>query len=263
VAVLPAPAEPVTNPAAAPSGRLRTAWLAGAGVALLFVFVPPVWTFSHRYEYVETIQFVLAAFAVPALVVLGWPFRWLGGRSRGQRLVGALERLASSRRRHPWAIRSLTFAALEVGVVIAWRTPALMNALERHSWLLVVEVGSLVVAGVLLWTELVRCPPLLPRLPSPWRAVIGAGTMWGVWVMAYLVGFSHVSWYVAFHHAAGGLRATTDQELSTAVLWFAAACSFVPLVFQDLLAWLKNGEDPDAELRAIVRRERRLGGGPE
>lgn len=221
----------------------------------MLVFVPPFLTESHRYEFVETLQFDVAAFALPALLVLSWPLGLLGG-ARGARLWEGARRLSGGRRRHPAMWRPVGFAAVDVAILIAWRTPALMDALEQHRWLLVVQVVSLVVAGVGLWLELVPCPPLEPRLPYQWRAVLAALTMWSMWVMAYAVGFSGTSWYVAFHHMAGGLGTAADQELSTGALWFGAAAAFVPVVFVSVLSWLRNGDDPDAELRAMVRRER-------
>lgn len=220
--------------------------------------VPPLLTLARRYVYVETVQFGLFAYAVPALVVLGWPVRLLRGK-RGGRVRVALGRLAFERKRHPDLVRSLAFVALDVAAVIVWRTPPLMDALQRHGWLLAVEIVSLAVCGVLLWTELVRCPPLEPRLHHPWRGVLAAISMWSAWVMAYAVGFSGAAWYVAFHHSAGALGTSADQELSTGVLWFCAVCAFVPVVFSDLLAWLRKGEDPDAELRRLVRREKSWG----
>lgn len=229
--------------------------LVGAFVALVLVFVPPLLTDAHRYECVETIAFDLSAFALPALFVLGWPLTLVRGEAGDRLRLHALH-LTERRRRHPSMWRSLGFAALDVALLVAWRTPALMDALERHRWLLVPEVASLFVAGVPLWAELVRSPPLEPRLAHPWRAVVATLTMWSVWLMAYALGFSDVPWYVAFHHVAGGLSTSADQELSTGALWFGAAASFVPVVFVELLAWLRNGEDPDEELRALVRKER-------
>jgi cytochrome c oxidase assembly factor CtaG len=255
VAVLHPSAEPVSTPAGPDLRRLHTAALLGAALALVFALVPPLLTLARRYVYVETIQFGLLAYAVPALVVLGWPARLLRGR-RGGRMRAFLGRVAFERKRHPDLARSLAFAGLDAAAVIVWRTPPLMDALQRHGWLLAVEVLSLAVCGVLVWTELVRSPPIEPRLHHPWRGVLAAVSMWSIWVMAYVVGFSHVSWYVAFHHSVVGLGASADQEISTGVLWFSAVCAFVPVVFSDLMAWLRKGEDPDAELRRIVRRER-------
>ncbi len=224
-------------------------------MVLVLVFVPPVLTEAHRYEFVETLQFDLAAFALPSWLVLAWPLVFARGAA-GTRFRDWASRLTEARRRHPSPWRAVGFAAVDVALLVVWRTPPLVDALERHGGLLVVEVASLAVGGLLVWTELVRCPPLEPRSTHPWRAVVGAVTMWSVWVMAYVVGFSGTSWYVAFHHAAGGLSIAADQELSTGMLWFGAAAAFVPVVFIQLLAWLRSGDDPDAELRTLVRRER-------
>lgn len=230
----------------------------GAAVAVVLAAVPPVATTAAHEVYAETIQFCLVAFALPALVVVGWPVRAVPGRA-GRRLRCALERAGDRRRAHPASARAAVPVAADVVVVVVWRTPPFVDALERHGWLLGPEVLSLLVVGVLSWVELVGCPPLEPRLAPPRRAVAAAVSMWAVWVVAYVVGFSHVSWYHGFHGTAGGLGSVADQELSSGVLWLGALCAFVPVVFSDLLAWLRNGADPDAELRALVRRERRWG----
>lgn len=229
-----------------------------AAALLVLVFVPPVWTESRRYEYVETLQFCLAAYGVPALLVVGRPWGRLGGEGRG-RVWRLLERLGQRRLRHPHFMRAFAFVVLDAVLVILWRTPAWTDAVVRNRWLVPVEVVSLVVAGVLLWLELISCPPLSPRLHRPWRAVLAALAMWATWVMAFAVGFSHASWYRAFDHLHTGIGVVLDQEMGTAVLWLAAVCAYIPVVFADVMAWLKNDEDPDAELRKLVRAARRSG----
>lgn len=236
--------------------RLRAAALVGALVALVVAVVPPIGLEARRYEFVETVQFDLVAFATPSLAVLGWPIRLLPGRW-GSRVRARASHLADLRRRHPSAWRAFGFAAVDVAATISWRTPAAMDALVQHPWLVAVEAATLVTAGLLVWAELVHSSPFVPRLPRPWHAVLGAVLMWAIWVLAYAVGFSHASWYVAFHHGAGGLSTVADQELAAGALWFGAAVTFVPLVFSDVVAWLHKSEDPDAELRALVRREHR------
>jgi cytochrome c oxidase assembly factor CtaG len=238
--------------------RLRLAALGGALAVLVLSFVPPIWTSAHRYEFVESVQFAVFAFAVPALLVVGRPWGRIGGTGRG-RIWGHLEVLQARRARHPDFWRAAVFALPDVALVVLWRTPAWMDALARHRWLVGLEAVSLVVAGVGLWLELIACAPLAPRLPRPWRAVLAAGCMWITWIMAYIVGFSHVSWYRGFAHAGSLLGASMDQEFATAVVWFAAACAFVPLIFADVFGWLKSEEDPDAELRRLVRAVRRSG----
>jgi cytochrome c oxidase assembly factor CtaG len=234
---------------------MRTLLLLGALAALLLGLLPPIFTDAHGYEFVETVQFDLFGLALPALLVLGWPLRVVPGEV-GHRLREWALRLNEARRRHPSTWRAIGFASIDVAALVCWRTPPLMDALERQRWLLAPEIVSLVVAGLPLWIEMVPCPPLEPRAPHPWRGVVGALTMWSVWVLAYVIGFSDVSWYVAYHHVAHGIGASADQELSTGALFFGAAAAFLPVIFTDLLAWLRNGEDPDAELRAIVRKER-------
>jgi len=258
VALLLAPAAGVTA-RRAPLKRLHLLALSGALVFLVLAFLPPIWTDAHRYEFVESVQFGLFAFAVPALVVVGRPWGRLGGGGGRGRLWRRLEALEAGRRRHPDFWRSSVFAGVDVGFVVLWRTPTLMDGLAKHSWLVVPEAVSLVVAGIGLWLELVRCAPLSPRLNRPWGAVLAVGTMWATWILAYAVGFAHVPWYRAFHHAGSFMSASMDQEVATGVVWFAAACAFVPVFFADLVNWLKGDDDPDAELRRLVRSARRSG----
>ena len=231
--------------------RVRPVLLLLAAVAAAIALVPPVATEARRYEFVEAIQFALIALAVPALVVLGAPWARPGPS-------GAFDRWAAGRRRHPEVLRALGFLAAFLLVTVAWRTPAAVDGVATYSWLLAVELVSLSVTGIGLWLELVPSPPLTPRLHRPWRAVLAALAMWILWILAYLPGLSHVAWYHAVHHVGGGLSLAADQELATGVLWFAAACAFVPVVFWDTMQWLKAGDDPDVEMRRLVRAERRV-----
>ncbi len=228
-------------------------------VAVALAFLPPIWSAAHRYEFAESVQFGLFAFGVPALVVVGRPWGRLGGEGGRGRLWRRLSALESERRRHPGLWRSTLFAAADVALVVLWRTPWGMDALARHRWLVGPEAVSLVVAGIGLWLELVASAPLSPRLTRPWRGVLAVGTMWAVWTVAYVVGFAHVPWYRAFHHAGGLLGASMDEEIATGVVWLAAACAFIPVIFSEIMNWLKSEEDPDAELRRLVRAARRSG----
>ena len=244
-------------------GRLRAGCLVVAAVILVALFVPPLSLEVGRSEVAETVQFALAALVVPPLIVLGAPWRTLGlapggGAATGGRPFG---RWAAVRERHPELIRALAFLVVDVAVLVVWRTPAAVDALAAHGWLAAVEVVSVVVAGCGLWLELVDSPPLAPRVPRPWRAVLAALALWAVWIVAYLLGLSHAAWYPAYHHRPGvGLSVAAEQQLSTGILWLAAACAFVPLVFTDVLEWLRREDDPDTELRRLLRAERHAGG---
>jgi len=225
--------------------------------------VPPLHGLAQRYEYVEALQFSVFAMAVPALVALGAPWAYLGlaadgGASSGLKEEKSFDRLAYARRRHPELVRSAGFLLLFMGSVVAWRTPAAVDAIARNAWLVLPEAVVLVGVGVGFWLELVESPPLRPRSTRPVRAGLAAVAMWTVWTVAYLVAFSTASWYPAFRHIVGhGLSAPADQQFSTLVLWSVAAVAFMPVVFWNLLQWLRSEDDPDVELHRLVKEERR------
>jgi len=250
---------------------MRRLALIAAGVGVVLVFSPPIWGEARHYLYVETIQFCLAAFAVPALVVVSRPLGPGGIVSRGrdgvpwrwvERARAGLGRLGHARLRHPELIRALGFTAADLAVVVAWRTPPAVDELVRHEWLVVPEVLSLLVAGLGLWLEVLDCPPLVPRVARPWRALVAALAMWATWAVGYALGFSESGLYRAYHYAAGGLGAVADQQVASGLFLLAGICAFAPVVFADLIAWLQGAEDPDAELRQLVRAERRTGWRP-
>jgi cytochrome c oxidase assembly factor CtaG len=248
----------------------RLLLLVGAAVVLIACLVPPCSTYARRYEFVEAIQFSLLAVAVPALVVAGSPWRRLGLAAHpppDDTQVGApagslrwMDEVARGRRRHPELVRTGAFTALFLGVVVLWRIPASVNALVRHPWLVGVEAVSLLVVGVGLWLELIESPPLSPRLSRPNRVALAAVSMWAVWVLAYLVGLSHGSWYIAYSHQPGkGLSLAADQQLTTGAMWLAFGGAFIPVIFSNLIRWLQSEEDPDVEMHHLVRLERTRG----
>jgi cytochrome c oxidase assembly factor CtaG len=248
-------------------GRLVLAALAVA--VFVAALVPPLSSEARQVEVYQALQFALLALGVPALVVLGAPWRLLGLAAGPATLADAeglsridrprlADRLAAARRRYPEPVRSLAFLILDLAVVVAWRTPAGVDALARHGWLSLIEAATLVGAGMGLWLELVESPPVRPRLARPRRIVVAAVAMWTIWVTAYLLGLSHASVYGAFHHAAGhGLSVAADQALTTWVLWFTALCAFLPVIFTNLVVWLRSDEDPDEALRRLVRHQGR------
>ena len=239
-------------------------------VLVVVVLVPPVGTWARRYEFVEALQFSVLAVVVPALAVVGAPWRLLGlasaravpldedgGWASDPDALGAAERLALGRGRHPEVLRSAGFAVVFLAAAVLWRIPATVDALARHPWLVVVEAVTLVGAGVGLWLELVESPPLIPRLSRPNRVALAAIAMWVIWILAYLVGLSHASWYHAYaHHAGSGFSLSADQQLTTGVMWFVSGCAFVPVVFWNLIRWLQAEEDPDEEMHRLIRTER-------
>jgi cytochrome c oxidase assembly factor CtaG len=205
----------------------------------------------RRYEWTEALQFAILAIAGPGLLVLGAPWRAIG-------LGSWSSRLADMRRRHRENARTTAFVGIELCAFVAWRTPAAVNWLAKGGWQVLLEALVLIVAGVGFWLECVDSPPLVPRSTRPVRIAAAAFGMWTIWVLAYLVGLSHADWYRSFNHVAGKtISLAADQQVTTGVLWFVATCAFVPVIFWNLTAWLRNEEDPDEELHSLAKEARR------
>lgn len=248
----------------------RRVLLVVAGLLLVVWIVPPLAIWARHYEFVEALQFSFFAIVIPALAVIGSPWSLIGlASSQPQRVdddggplfpsetLGPVDRLAQGRQRHPETLRTAGFAGLYLAGVILWRTPLTVDALRSHPWLVGVEAAFLVMVGVALWLELVESPPLTPRLSRPSRVALAAISMWVVWILAYLVGLSHGSWYQVYpHHAGVGFSLSADQQLATGVMWFISASAFVPVIYWNLVRWLQAEENPDEELHHLVRQER-------
>jgi cytochrome c oxidase assembly factor CtaG len=234
-------------------------YLAVVGVALwLICLVPPITTWSHRYEFVQAVQFAALGFWVPSLLACGAPWRrWRLSRVNASgEIVGGVMR---GRRRVSQG-RALSFAALFIAVSIFWRVAPIVNALTQHEWVVVAEAVVLTASGLALMCELVESPPLRPGVSRVYRIGIAAAVMWSAWVFSYLEAMSHTSWYRAFRHVAGrSLSVPADQQLSAGSVWFMTAVVFVPIIFWNLIHWLQAEEDPDDELYRLVREDRTRG----
>ena len=243
------------------AARWRFCCLLGAVAVTFVVLVPPLSRAARDSQYGAALQFSVLAIVLPALVTVGAPWRLLG-LARSDSADGPLrivDRMADRRRRHrelPW---SLTLIACDLCVVVAWHTPGAVSAVAHHGWLVPLEELTLLVFGLGLWLELATSPPLVPRSGYLRRAVLAAFVMWAFWILAYVTGLSNHDFYRNFHHVGGGLSAAADQQIAAAVLWFFAAAGFVPVIFWNALLWLKTDEDPDTELLAVTRAERRRG----
>ena len=249
-------------------GRPRTrstpwrAWcLLGSFALLIVAVVPPLSSAAHRTQYAAAIQFSLLAIAVPALLCIGAPWRRLrlANDPSSNARPRFIDRVADLRRRHRELPRTVAFVAADLGVVLIWRIPRTVAAGVHPGWL-GLEAATLIFFGIGLWLEFVASPPMAPRSGPFRRAVLAALVLWAFWINAYVVGMSNHDLYPNFHHVAGhGLSAAADQQIAAIVLWLAATVAFVPIVFWNAFKWLKSEDDPDAELAALRRFERRAG----
>ena len=247
-------------------------WLGAlGGVLALVVLLPPVGAEARRYVFAQAVQFAVLATAVPALVVLGAPWRLgvratagLGGAAKlagqaelagesGRVAMGLVDRVAAGRSHHrPDTARCLAILIGFIALAVFWRLPLAVNALVTSPALTVVEALTLLAAGTALWLELVESPPFLPRIGRPLRAAFAAVPMWTIWATAYIMGFSHVTWFSALgHRSRGGLGVIGDQELAAVALWAIPGLFFIPVVYFSLITWLRDTADPDDELREV------------
>jgi len=220
-------------------------------VAGVVVVVPPLAASAHRYDWAEALQFMVLALVAPGLVVAGAPWEPLG-------LGPVAEKLAAARQRHHERARTVAVAVPALACIVAWRTPSAVNALRAGGWLLALEALSLGIAGAALWLECIGSGVLVPRGPRPQRIAVAAISMWTIWVLAYLSAMSGAGWYRSYVHVPGhGLSMAIDQQAASGVMWALASGCFVPLIFWDLVQWLRAEEDADHELHRVVREERR------
>ena len=217
-------------------------WLpVAAAVLVIASLVPPLSTLARRYLFVESIQFSLFAIVCPALIVLGTPWHRLHRLHR-------LQRLAATRDRRPVFLRGIVSLVVFIGVSLAWRVPPVLDALARHPGLVAAEAITLLAAGIGLWLQLVRSPPLASLLSGAQRAVIAALAMWSTWIAAYALGFSSQPLVHAYAGGSGpGIVA--DQEIAVFLVWGVAGVCFVPVIFSGLLSWLRDSGDVGDELR--------------
>jgi len=214
----------------------------------LATFLPPVLTLTRRYEWAEILRYSLWAVVVPSLFVLGAPWKSFPRAAM----------LAADRSRHPDSPRTFGVMFLYALVVIFWFTPASVRAAWGNSWLGLIEALTLITAGTLLWLELVTSPPLVPRSGHLRRVVLGALVMWLLWIEAYLVGMSQSGWYGFYLHTAPQtMSQAADQQVAAIVLWLVATAAFVPCIFRNALSWLQSEQDPDSDLRRLVKEDRR------
>ena len=232
-------------------------------VVVVAAFVPPVWGWSLRYGFVQSLQFCIFAFVAPALLATGAP--WCGIHPIHS--VATLEsqpawfrRWNSRRVREKAQSRALGAATATIVLTLFWRVAPIVNALVHHPWLVPIEAVSVFVPSLLLMVELVQSPPLLPGISRPYRIGVSAIVMWTAWVLAYMAGMGHDSWYTAFHHTAGhGISASADQQFSSGFVWLLTASVFMPIIFWNLMHWLQSEEDPNEEIIKLFRQEREHG----
>jgi cytochrome c oxidase assembly factor CtaG len=178
----------------------RVAFLGGLVLAVL-ALVPPLGHYAGLYIWVRSIQDLLLAFAAPALIVLGAPWKvWARGRPAER----------AGRRRWPaWPVAVvLTFNVVWLG----WHVTAAYDLAATNPAVRYLEYVSYLAAGIGFWRQLIGSRPALPPMR---RLALLVGTAAADTVLGMVLVFGSAVVYPAYrgagHHA---LSVLSDQQVA-------------------------------------------------
>ena len=129
---------------------------------------------------------------------------------------------------------------------VAWGLPAAVDRLRSGGWPLALEVLSLSIAGTVLWSECVTSPPLRPT-----RHEAGAHCVLRTQYVHHLGprvprGNVKRGFVLAGHGftAGRGIPPIVDHRSPLGSTWAPAGVLLVPLIFWNLMQWLRSEEHP-------------------
>lgn len=209
--------------------RRRRSYLFYAGLAVLVIaVVSPIDYYASEYFFVHVIEHILIMFLAPVLIVAGATWTPLtfgipaGPRRQIVRAVArgawfaplrALRRLLSRPQ-----VAVITFNV----VMVAWQLPVLFNAAESNQALHIWAMhGSMLVAGVAFWLQIVDSPPFRTRGTASLQieAIVGTNVVMFVLAMSMSI-FTNHAWYPAYSRVPGvSLSPFADQQIGAAILW--------------------------------------------
>lgn len=213
---------------------VRLAFFA-AGLAVLAVaLLPPFATIAEGDLFVAHMgQHLLLGDVTPALLLAGLTGPLL------RPVLAALPAAALRAVARPWPALVASFA-----LVVAWHVPVVFDAAVRHEPLHLLEHGSFVVAGILIWLPVLETLPGAPGFGA--GAKLGFVLAWrlGQTVLGNVLLWAPAPLYAAYAHADGGIDPLDDQRLAAALMMGEGT-----IVFLGLVVWLGAGLLRDAERR--------------
>jgi putative membrane protein len=234
-----------------------------AGLAVIFVaLATPIDTLARKLFWVHMLQHVLLLSCAAPLLVLGAPWLsiWrpipLGTRRAVAKSVARSPAFAPLR-----ALGRLLSRPVPVWIVfnvnlVLWHLPSVYDATLRSTSLHALEHLTFLISGILLWSQVVRSPPLRIRLSAPGCVYyIVAATAVG-WLLSLVLAFApHALYpaYAAVSHRPGGISALADQQLAAGVMLGPGSLAATVYVFFGLFRWL--GGDPDPTPRRASGRQ--------
>jgi putative membrane protein len=149
-------------------------------------------------------------------------------------------------------------------VVVSWQLPALFDPARANGALALLEHGSYVAVGLLLWLQLISSRPINAPA-SPLRRVgmlVGTVIVWTVLGMVLVFGSNvfYPGYANSAHHAV--MTVLDDQQLSGAVLWMGMLPALIIASVALLTQWLDNEESADLSAGLDRLLGQRRGGWP-
>ncbi len=236
----------------------------GGLLLALLALVSPAGYLSDVYIWVRGLQFLLLAIVAPSLIVLGAP--WLPLRAAFRRpestragepggpvtdLVPIEGKLPG---RPPWLLARPILAVVVVNVVwLAWQLPGPFDAAHNSSLIASAEHATCLLAGVVLWLQLIGSAPFSPPARPLRRMELVVGTVVAMTVLGMVLVFGSSVFYPVYANSAHHVMTVLDdQQLSGAVIWMGSLPPLITAAVALLMRWLSD--EDSAELSADLDR---------
>jgi putative membrane protein len=235
-------------------------------LTIVIALAGPIDTYPGQLFWVQMIKHDLLLTVAAQLIVLGapWMAMWrplpLDFR-RGVAGTIARSRWTAPLRSAGRALGSPTGAWLAFALdLVVWHIPAAYDLTLSHIWIHALEHTTFLVVGILLWAQVLDCPPLRRRLRAPHRVYYVVGASAVGWLLSLVLAFAPTPLYPAYAHLAnrpGGISALEDQQLAAGMMLGPGSVPMMLFVFIGLYRWLGTEEPgsggPVSERRSTSR----------
>jgi cytochrome c oxidase assembly factor CtaG len=239
----------------------------GGLLLALLALVSPAGYLSDVYIWVRGLQFLLLALVAPGLIVLGAPWLALRAAFRRPGADGATRSGAPDRAgthlvplegklpgRPPWLLARPILAVVVVNVIwLAWQLPGPFDAAHHSSLIASAEHATCLLAGVVLWLQLIGSAPFSPAARPLRRMELVVATVGVMTVLGMVLVFGSSVLYPAYANSAHHVMTVLDdQQLSGAVIWMGSLPPLITVAVALLMRWLSD--EDSGELSADLDR---------
>jgi cytochrome c oxidase assembly factor CtaG len=156
--------------------------------------------------------------------------------------------------RPPWLLARPILAVVVVNLVwLAWQLPGPFDAAHGSSLIASAEHATCLLAGVVLWLQLIGSAPFSPPARALRRMELVVATVGAMTVLGMVLVFgSNVLYPVYANSAHHVMTVLDDQQLSGAVIWMGSLLPLITVAVALLMRWLSD--EDSGELSADLDR---------